>query len=319
MSQSTAPVLIVAFKRAENVREILRICKLNGVHTVYVVVDGPRTIEDDYSINNVRSVVLEAAKDDFFTIRHYFRDSNVGCSASVVSACDWFFSQVDYGAILEDDCLPSDGFFTFVNLAKKELICNPKIALGCGTQLLIDQEKYSDSWILSRYAFHWGWCSTSDSWFKSMSYLMKHPPRFKDHFFSLRSPENIYWFAGARRAFQGYSDVWDALISNYLYKERLFVLLPTMNLVTNLGNDRFATHTAGNRVDTMREVHPFVTPNEEPKYLNSFDQIAKEAYFKIKFRHILTTTVTLLHDYITFSRKKVSSLTERRSKAKLLN
>jgi hypothetical protein len=317
MSETNAPVLIVAFKRADNVRELLRLCKHNGVHTVYVVVDGPRSTEDEQAVNSVRSEVLAAVKDEFFTLTYFFRVSNVGCSASVVSACDWFFSQVEYGAVLEDDCIPSDGFFTFVKMARKQLISNPKIALACGTQLISTDEDYSDSWMLSRYAFHWGWCSTSESWFKSMLHLMENPPKFKECLLSLRSPENAYWFAGAKRAYQGYADVWDALISNYLFRERLFVLLPTINLVSNLGNDQFATHTAENNIDTWREAFQFVLPTNPPIYSSSYDRKVKNEYFKIKPRHVLTTNITFLCDLIFLTRKKVLGFNERRNNARL--
>jgi hypothetical protein len=317
MSEITSPVLIVAFKRAENVREILRLCKLNGIRSVYVVVDGPRSTEDVNEVKSVHFEVLNAIKDDFFQIKHFFRDSNVGCSASVVSACDWFFSEVEYGAVLEDDCLPSKGFFTFVDLARGELFNNPKIALACGTQLLSRPGDYSDSWILSRYAFHWGWSSTSESWFKSMSYLVENPPQLKEYIRSLRSPEYAYWFAGARRAFQGYADVWDSLISNYLFMNQLFVLLPTMNLVSNLGDDQFATHTAGNKVDTKRETCSFILPSKKPDYVVSYDVKAKITYFKIRSRHIFTTTITFFRDYIGLSPKLVPSFTERRHNSQL--
>lgn len=318
MSETTAPVLIVAFKRADNVRELLRLCKLNGVHSVYVVVDGPRSTEDVPAIISVRSEVLAAVQDDFFTITYYFRESNVGCSASVISACDWFFSQVEYGAVLEDDCIPSNGFFTFVKMARKQLISNPKIALACGTQLISTERDYSDSWLLSRYAFHWGWCSTSESWFKSMLHLLENPPKFRAYLLSLRSPENSYWFAGARRAFQGYADVWDSLISNYIFREQLLVLLPTINLVSNVGNDRFATHTAENNIDTMRESFQFDLPINPPIYSSSYDRKVKNEYFKIKPRHVLTTNITFLFDLMFLTRKKVLSFNERRDKARLL-
>ena len=55
--------------------------------------------------------------------------------------------------------------------------------------------------------------------------------------------ERIYWLEGARRAYQGYVDVWDTALVALINSGPFFTLLPPTNLISNIGNDSVATHT----------------------------------------------------------------------------
>lgn len=315
MNRDRPPVLIIAFKRAENVREILRICKENGIREIYVAVDGPRSQIDVLEIEDVRHVVVNAAKDPFFKIEFRFRSWNVGCSASVLTACDWFFSIVDFGIILEDDCLPSPGFFDFVESSKTLFDSNPRLSVACGSQLL-DFEEDVPAWFLSQYPFHWGWATTSVAWKKSLEYALNYSPAKFRNLFNIK-PDKSFWTAGARRAFFGYADVWDAIFATHIISENLLVLLPRRNLIINNGNDTHATHTGTNQIDTSRQVFDFRIPISNPKLSSDFERRVRDEYFKIGIRHIFSTKFTLALDTLIPSRRKVEELPIRFEKSRL--
>jgi hypothetical protein len=315
MNLERPPLLIIAFKRAANVREIFRICKENGIRKIFVVVDGPRSERDGPEIEQVRQEVLNVTQDPFFEIEFRFRSQNVGCSASVLAACDWFFSMVDFGIILEDDCLPSPGFFDFVEYSRTVFVDNPRLSVACGSQLL-EVEEEAQTWFLSQYPFHWGWATTSISWRKSLDYALNYsPPKFRS-LVSLK-PDESFWLSGARRAFWGYADVWDAIFANQIISQDLLVLLPRKNLILNNGNDAHATHTGANDVDTSRQIFDFKAPLSNPKPSSDFDKRIRDDYFKIGTRHIFSTKFTFFLDKLIRGRRKVESLPVRFEKSRL--
>jgi hypothetical protein len=315
MNLERPPVLIIAFKRAANVREIFRICKENGVRKIFVAVDGPRSAKDATEIEEVRQEIVKATTDPFFEIKFSFRSQNAGCSASVLSACDWFFSMVDFGIVLEDDCLPSSGFFDFVEYSRTVFEVNPLLSVACGSQLLEVEEDVS-TWFLSKYAFHWGWATTSIAWRKSLDYALNYSPVNFRSVFNIR-PADSFWLAGARRAFFGYADVWDAIFANQLISQDLFVLLPRKNLITNNGNDAHATHTGFNDIDTSRQVFDFETPISNPKLSSDFDKRVQDDYFKIRIHHIFSTKFTFFLDKLIPGRRKVEILPIRFEKSRI--
>jgi hypothetical protein len=281
------------------------------VTRVYICVDGARSLEEQSMVNNVHQIVLDAVDNDEIEIEYRFRDTNVGCSASVLSSCEWFFSKVDYGIVLEDDCIPSAGFFDFVEASKPLLINNSDIAIASGCQMLEIQDDNIPDWFLSKYSFHWGWASTAKSWKESLNYALNFHIHSKALKNKILNPEESFWFGGARRAYYGYSDVWDTLFTVAVMSCEKTVLLPKKNLVSNTGNDIYATHTGTNDTDTSRPTYEFKKPSVAPILIATYDSKIAREYFKIRIRHLFTTRATYLLDLLMPSRKSLDVLPER--------
>ena len=52
------------------------------------------------------------------TIHRNIAHKNLGCQVAVSNGISWFFEQVEFGIILEDDCIVDKEFFDFVLLNK---------------------------------------------------------------------------------------------------------------------------------------------------------------------------------------------------------
>lgn len=77
--------------------------------------DGPRADHrggEGEKVRAVRNYILSSI-DWNCEVKTLFRDENLGCKRAVSSAIDWFFSHVEEGIILEDDCVPDQSFFPF--------------------------------------------------------------------------------------------------------------------------------------------------------------------------------------------------------------
>ena len=116
MAQEIA-VLVIGYQRLENIAKILEIVKKNKIKRIYISIDGPRSLDlASVSMNHsIRELIGTFKKNFDGQIIDHYREINRGCAASVISSCNWIFSKEKYAIVLEDDCIPSDGFFEFIN------------------------------------------------------------------------------------------------------------------------------------------------------------------------------------------------------------
>ena len=306
-------VLIIGYRRYESVREILQICKLNKVTRIYIAVDGPKSESGYRDQQRLIANVLNFEKEFSGKLFLNFRDENIGCAASVLSACDWVFENEQSAIILEDDCIPSSDFFVFSRLSLPEISSNRDIWLSCGTQFA-PKFPDSDSWLLSHYALTWGWCTTKEKW-KEISISLRDPLPLKGNKFSLW--EKAYWNQGSRRAQTGWVDVWDTILVQQLQGNSRFAILPNVPLVTNTGNDATATHTLENSRWLNLELGQFEIPYSSPRYEEIVHLWLRKSFFRIGKRHLLTTTITRMRDRLRRSSRPLLPLLDRWSNSEV--
>ena len=73
--------------------------------------------KDEFLVKEVQNLILidNYAKN----IHKNFQQNNLGCGLGPVTAIDWVLSKEKYVIILEDDCVPLNGFFEFMNGGSK--------------------------------------------------------------------------------------------------------------------------------------------------------------------------------------------------------
>ncbi|MDR3273025.1 MAG: nucleotide-diphospho-sugar transferase, partial [Flavobacteriaceae bacterium] len=75
--------------------------------------DGPRKNKpgEIELCQQTRNVIKQIDWD--CELKTLFREENLGCGKAISSAITWFFTYVEQGIILEDDCLPHPDFFPY--------------------------------------------------------------------------------------------------------------------------------------------------------------------------------------------------------------
>ncbi len=316
MATKTFAVLIVGYQRVDAIRSILEQCLAAEVRDVLLSLDFPKVVTTETLANNalIRNLVLEY-ETKFASFRSRFLETNIGCSANVLSSCDWAFKEYEAVAVLEDDCKPSLGFFEFCEESKGYLTINSQVLLACGTQFVPAAERESSS-MLSKYALTWGWFTNVDRWeiIKSELLLLSQERNKSLNSFKY---ERIYWREGARRAYQGYVDVWDTALVAVINEGSYFALLPPTNLISNIGNDSVATHTGADKMWTNAILGKYSPEDFGIPTVNlKADVWLKENFYKISFRHLFSTRITRLRDF--FRKPKFDDLLKRWAKASKL-
>lgn len=238
------PVLLVAFNRPEETRRVLSRILEQCPRRLYVAVDGPRSDRMDSDLRNIRQVrnlVMDAAGETDLRVR--FLDENHGCRVSVSSAITWALSQEEELIILEDDCLPSDSFFSFCEAMLAEYRRCDEISMVSGTQFFSDLLMAEGTHYRSKVGNAWGWATWRRAWAGySAGHLMLSSEALR--WAGGRLPFFVhYWRSVFQRVELGELDSWAYVWGASNWAQARKSIVPVKNLVTNIGFTGDASHT----------------------------------------------------------------------------
>lgn len=94
-SQNIDAALIIAYRRHENVSKIINILSNQGLKRIYIAIDRNTSLDSSslIDVNKTIEVVIAASKNMPGQICAAIHAENVGCSAAVLSACEWFLKM----------------------------------------------------------------------------------------------------------------------------------------------------------------------------------------------------------------------------------
>lgn len=300
--------LIIAYRRFENLEVLVNQCLKVGFGKIYIALDFAAS---------------DAAKDDVDACLRLGRDfedqfpslitlklakHNLGCALSVLTACDWAFQEEEFVVVLEDDCLPSSDFFSYIADGIREMNRNESIFLVCGTQFA-PNSLTKGKWLLSKYPLIWGWATSKTKWALIKSTYLEIGSNNDFAHFPSRN-EYRYWKAGTRRALQGFVDAWDTPLVFVVNSLGGLVLLPGENLVRNIGNDNAATHTVESSKWLNRPSISYSPTDNQPEYNSGVDSWLRVKFYRISLRHFLSTKITFILDSLRINKKIKKPLLE---------
>lgn len=246
-------VLFLVFKRPDTTSRVFEAIRTAKPPRLYVAADGPRTdnLEELEKIETVRRIATNV--DWPCEVKTLFRTENLGCRYAVSQAISWFFENEEQGIILEDDCLPSQSFFWFCEACLDKYKNDLRIWHIAGTNLF--EKSYSpviSSYCFSFYGSIWGWASWRNRWcfydpelenikkdklldFVLKIYDKKECPQIRvDQF---------------ERIMNG-MDTWDYQWFFTRAVNSGLSIVPSVNLVSNIGYGKDATHTLNRQLNS---------------------------------------------------------------------
>ncbi len=244
MSPQDTPVLLITFNRPEQTFQLIETLRQFEPKAIYVACDGPRTNEpsDLLNVMKVREVI-DSQINWPCQVHRLFRDQNVGCKIGPSSAITWFFSQVEAGIILEDDCIPDLSFFNFCAKLLQKYKDNKKVMMISGDCFL--DGPFVESYYFTVHMHIWGWATWRRAWARydieingwpETSKILKRQLGFR----------NRVWKAyknGLTLVKLGKLQTWDYQWAYSIWMNQGLTICPTKNLITNIGFDLNATHT----------------------------------------------------------------------------
>jgi hypothetical protein len=309
-------VLIICFKRSDNVRKLLTSICEQGVTKVYLAIDGPR--DSGTSIGDlIESESREIAKRYCVDFHIWKRETNLGPAVSVITAIDWFFSFEKAGIILEDDLVISNDLLQYFEVMLDRFESNQDVMMLSGTQFVNSKDLEEFRW--TSYPVIWGWASWSDRWdlYRERISLLNRS-KIKG-----TSKEKRFWKTGLRRCSSGIQDAWDIPLAVSQLASQKKTILPPVNLISNHGADEFAGNTVVDAWPLGMEIGQlpknYLYLKLDVKNLDaSLDAFIRSEVYNLQNLRILPTFLSRLLDHFRFpagSRKSI--LIDRLSEARL--
>jgi hypothetical protein len=301
-------VLIIAYTRPEGVSYLLESLIISEVRDIYVSIDGPRNEIDKINNKKIKDILVNGSQQSKSRIHINEQKNNLGVAAGVISAVDWFFSNEERGIILEDDILVGKDFFKFALDGLNEYQGDPDVWMISGTQIFPDVKNNLNA-VWANYPMIWGWGSWEKKWSEMRSVLL-HKKRISIR--NLSNPVHLFWAVGGNRALSGKVDTWDTQLAYEFIVQKKLCLLPPVNLISNIGNDEFASHTKRKNETMNLEIFPlpnnYILKNNLNRLkLKSYNSLLEKQVFKIKPRHLLLPYYSFLFDFIKFPKYKRKS------------
>ncbi len=260
------PVLIIAFNRPETATQLINSLRLVKPLHLFIYADGPRDDKDGEK-ELCRSVLecFDRLIDWPCTVERQANTRNLGCKHAVSSAITWFFTHVDEGIILEDDCIPNTSFFTFCSDMLEHYRDNPRITHIGGFNCQNGNHRGSASYYFSHFFHVWGWATWRRAW-AQYDVNMSDFDEFitQDVLFHLFGNRQIskFWNECFEAVYRKGFNTWDYQWVYSNFKNDRLSIIPNANLINNVGFGDTATHTKkAIHQDSIASMGPITHPS----------------------------------------------------------
>lgn len=246
MAELDTPLLFLTFNRPEETARVFEVIRSQRPRKLFIASDGPRADRPGESERVNRTRELTTRIDWPCEVKTLFRETNLGCGRAVSEAITWFFDQVEEGIVLEDDCLPHPDFFPYCQTLLARYRDEPRVATIAGTHFLPESLPHQGTHYASKYFQMWGWASWRRVW---RHYDFKLDSLAEDEWVALLRRvhpielEAGYWREILRAVKGGVVDTWDFQVFFSCWKTGGHHIMPSRNLVSNIGYGPTATHT----------------------------------------------------------------------------
>lgn len=264
----STPILFIIFNRPDTTKEVFNQIKRVKPKNLFLAADGPRMEKPGEleKCKETRDIVNQVNWD--CNINTLFQENNLGCREAVSTAISWFFKNVEYGIILEDDCYPDISFFHFCDNLLEKYQNNTKIYHINGCNFLYDKKYIKDSYYFSRYPVIWGWATWRRAW-GQYDILMKDFPEFKkknviDNILPSRKQRKHFNNAFESMYLKKHNS-WSAQWLFTVMKNDGLAITPDSNLIINIGTQTDSTHRfLKDSKRTPTNLVPLVFPLKHP-------------------------------------------------------
>jgi len=241
------PVLLLTFNRIETTQRVFEAIRQARPAKLYLASDGPRVSrpEDAVKVAAVREF-LTSSVDWPCQVKTLFHECNLGCKDAPIAGISWLFEHEEAGIILEDDCLPHFDFFGFCADALERFKDEDRVYAISGTNI-DDFSTVEESYFFSMMGGIWGWASWRRAWMHYRSDIQEEMTSHAWDLISKNLDDKLLAGAVRRALLNGVasmnSHAWDY---QWLFRRVLLnktSVVPTVNLIKNIGFGEDATHT----------------------------------------------------------------------------
>jgi hypothetical protein len=277
-----SPISYNIFKRISVSKKVFERIREVKPRKLYLFSDGPRNSHESILIEQNRNQILEMIDWDC-DLRIHFLQENIGIENMWDLTFAEVFKEDDRIIVLEEDILPSLDFFRFCDELLEYYKDDTRVYKIGGYNALGEYTSDSNhSYFFSEVASSWGmatWRRVYESIDKNVNILDDpyYSSIIKDRF--KMSAGGLHWYKHLKMlnsrpdlAIDSAEFWFLGLNENILFSQ--VSIIPSLNLISNLGNSDGAEHSDENKVLTKSQRLPYLTkilkldfPLNHPKYM----------------------------------------------------
>ena len=258
------PLLVLIFNRPALTARIFATIRNARPPRLYVAADGPRPGHPTDAAQTQAARAVATAIDWPCQLHTRFLPTNLGCRRAVETALDWFFAAEPQGIVLEDDMLPHPSFFPFVEELLDRYAHDTRIGIVSGLNLLPPDPDPPASYAFSNYFHMWGWGTWARVWADHRVAMPDWPRARADRLlartFHGRRTAIRHWTRTMDATYARRADAWDNALAFSQWRAGRINVIPSINMVTNIGFGADATDTTGPMPAFMRRAVPRAMP-----------------------------------------------------------
>lgn len=302
-------VLMLFFNRPDHFRKVFDEVKKARPAKLFLYQDGPRGEMDLEGIMACREIVSDENIDWDCEVHRSFLEKNQGCDPSGHLSQKWAFSMVDKCIVLEDDCVPSQSFFPFCKEMLDRYADDKRISMIAGFNEDEVTAYCPNSYFFTSVFSIWGWAS-----WRRVFEERDEQYSFLDDGYVMKELNSI-----AKKRHLRYdvvSMMYDHRDSGKLYFESLFwssmllnsglAIMPSRNLINNLGLSEESTHFSGSMKTTPRGYRRIFTmkryelefPLRHPQYMLEDVEYKERVYKNHAWGHPLVKVGRSLEELV---------------------
>jgi hypothetical protein len=240
------PIAFLIFNRPETTAEVFESIRRAKPAKLLIVADGPRTDRAGEAEKCALARAIIDRVDWNCEVLTNYSDVNLGCRERISSGLKWVFDTVEEAIILEDDCVPHPTFFPYCEELLDRYKDDERVMVISGQKSQIQYHRTQYSYSFSRYFHVWGWASWRRA-FQNFDARLDLWPEIRDSDFlkDLLIDERTvkYWSDIFQGVFDGKINTWDYQWLFACWIRSGLMILPSVNLISNIGCTVEATHT----------------------------------------------------------------------------
>jgi len=238
----STPVLILGFRRPDNILKIIEAIRPNRPRVIFFAVDGARKGRKDDLDLVIQTQLAIRSIDWSCDLKIRFRDENMGIRKAVPDALSWVLESNGEVIVIEDDAIPGPDLLVFIQSQLKLFRNDSNVAHVSGYNLVPPNEIssprnltrgsiYPESYLWGTWARAWNLYSDNIGDYKTVVRKM-----------DLNKMEKVVWFLNFRMAHHDLIQTWAYRWMATMWRENMKCISPNVNLSTYVGS-KDGTHT----------------------------------------------------------------------------
>lgn len=242
------PILFIIFNRPDSTAQVFEQIRKIRPARLFVAADAPRYPIKNDPLACSQALQIATNVDWDCELKILKQETNLGVAKGGAAAISWFFTHVEEGIILEDDCVPNEDFFIFCKQALEQYRNDPSVMMIAGTSYYFGSYSGVPVHYKSKHYAIWGWACWRRAWnlydFRMLDWRVKIKESDVFHFWGdKRIAKN--WIKIFDSIVEGKLEAWDAQWIFACLKNRGYAVSVPFNMISNIG--LIGGHANGNR------------------------------------------------------------------------